>query len=55
MDKNLNYYQHSIIFCIKCHKTMYITNYYQHLKSNIHKKNLEKKKLEKNEYLIKFN
>jgi hypothetical protein len=62
MDKNINYGYHDILFCIKCKKIMYISNYYKHLNTKIHTINSEKKTLnqkyynkEKNNYLIKFN
>lgn len=59
MDKNIDYEYHSIIFCIKCKRLMYINNYYNHLNTKIHKQNLEKKNLYYNKQnkksLVKFN
>jgi len=59
MDKNINYGYHDILFCIACRKTMYISNYYQHINTKLHKRNKEKKdkyyNREKGNYLIKFN
>jgi hypothetical protein len=59
MDKNINYAYHDILFCIKCKKIMYISNYYKHLNTNIHKKNLAKKNInfnkENKKRLIEFN
>ena len=57
MDKNINYENHMILFCITCRSIMYITNYNQHINSKKHNLNLFKKKNYKQKngkYLVKF-
>jgi len=54
MDKNITYYQHDIIFCIKCRSIFYITNYYNHLKTKKHLRNKAKINKYMEKYLINF-
>lgn len=48
-------YPHDTLFCIICHKIMFMSNYENHLKSKIHNKQKNKKKLiTYGNYIVKF-
>lgn len=56
MYKLKTIYPHDTLYCIKCKKLMYMSNYQNHLKTKIHNEQKKKKKLiDKGNYILNFN